>query len=68
MDHLDSTKFLQPIIQKVMQNKFLLASLFIHALRISTMEIMQTSLDIPPEPKLSFCHYLLDHNPQIEHG
>jgi len=23
MDHLDSTKFLQPIIQKVMQNKLI---------------------------------------------
>ena len=41
----------------------LFASLFIHALWVSTLEILQTSLDILPKPKISFCDYLLHHNP-----
>ena len=41
----------------------LFASLFIHALWISTSGILQTSLDIHPKPKIYFCDYLLDHNP-----
>ena len=40
----------------------LFASLFIHALWVSTSGILQTSLDIHPKPKISFCDYLLDHN------
>jgi len=39
------------------------ASLFIHALWVSTSGILQTSLDIHPKPKISFCDYLLYHNP-----
>ena len=40
----------------------LFASLFIHALWVSTSGILQTSLDIHPKPKISFYDYLPDHN------
>ena len=42
---------------------FFFSTLFIHALWVSTSGILQTSLDIHPKPKISFCDYLLDHNP-----
>jgi hypothetical protein len=42
---------------------FFMLAILVHALCVSALEILQTSLGIHPKPKTSFCDYLFDYNP-----